>query len=295
MTLNELTTYYAEKLAYQFRGLPRATAQMQLYVKQYVADYLANSLETCYALDQAVGTQLDVLGKYIGLNRNIGLPAIVSAFGFWTYSSTFSPALYQGLWDPATNTPALPSASGNTGKWYMVNVPGVSTTPIAATFAAGDAIWSNGTVWAKSSVYNGNGLTTYTNSALNANAVMYGYTSKDVANTALPDDQYRAVLQLKIIDNSSNYSLAALVDALYAVFPGQLYLVDNQDMTISYNVLTTFPLPLPLLVNYLPRPMGVGISVNGFTPPPPPVSVAHITTQAGNWLVTESGNSLITE
>lgn len=296
MTINELTQYYSQRLAYEYRGLARADAQMQLYVKQFVADYLANQLTTCYALDQAVGTQLDVLGKYIGLSRNIGLPALNSAFGFWTYSSTFAPNKYQGSWSPVYNSPTIPAAApANNGYWYIANYPGVSTSPIAATFKAGDAIWSNGSVWAKSSIYNGNGLTTYNDAAANANATFYQYSTTELQNTALPDDQYRAVLQLKIISNVSNHTLASLVDNLWAVFGNLIQLVDNADMTITYNILGLFPLSVPLLVQYLPRPMGVGITVNGFTPPPPPVTTSHITTQAGNWLVTESGDSLITE
>lgn len=291
MTINELTQYYSQKLAYEYRGLARADAQMQLYVKQFVADYLANQLATCYALDVAVGAQLDILGKYIGLSRNIGLPVETSAFGFWTYASTFLPAKYQGIWDPTYNLPTLPAAaSGNSGDWYIINTPGASTAPITETFKAGDVIWSNGSVWAKSAIDNGNGLTTYSNPATNANSLFYQYSSSEVANTALPDDQYRAVLQLKIISNVSDHTLPSIMGSLRAVFGDAISVQDNRDMTLSYTVLTSFPLPLPILQRYLPRPMGVGISVTLVNPV---VSGGYLLTQSGDYLTTEDGSRLI--
>ena len=289
MTINELTQYYSQKLAYQFRGLARADAQMQLYVKQFVADYLANQLATCYALDVAVGAQLDILGKYLGLSRNIGLPIETSAFGLWTYSSTFDPAKYQGVWTPVYNSPTLPSAVGNSGTWYIINYPGASTTPIVETFKAGDVIWSNGTTWAKSTAYNGNGLTTYSDSAVNATSVFYQYASSEVANTALPDDQYRAVLQLKIISNVSDHTLPSIMGSLRAVFGDAISVQDNRDMTLSYTVLTSFPLPLPILQRYLPRPMGVGISVTLVNPV---ASGGYLLTQSGDYLTTQDGSIL---
>ena len=289
MTLNELTTYYAEKLAYEYRGLPRATAQMQLYVKQYVADYLANSLETCYALDDAIGTQLDTLGKYIGVSRNVAIPREGGYFGLWTYASSRNPALYQGVWDPQYNVPTLPAASSASGQWYVISLAGTSTSPIAATFDVGDVIWSNGTVWAKSTADNGNGLTTYGDSSVNANATLYQYATSEAVNTALQDGDYRALLKLKIIQNISNNTLANISELLSAAFPSQITVSDNLNMTLTYTVLTTFPLTLPLLQRFLPRPMGVGISIVFVTPS---VTGGYLLTESGDYLTTEDGSLL---
>ena len=289
MTINELTQYYSQKLAYEYRGLARADAQMQLYVKQFVADYLANQLSTCYALDAAVGAQLDILGKYIGLSRNIGLPIETSAFGLWTSDSYAFPYYYQGVWDPVYNLPTLPAAAGHSEWWYAINSPGVSTAPIAATFKAGDIIYPNGTTWSKVTDYNANGLTTYSNPATNANSLFYQYASSEVANTALPDDQYRAVLQLKIISNVSDHTLPSIMGSLRAVFGNAISVQDNRDMTLSYTVLTSFPLPLPILKQYLPRPMGVGISVTLVNPV---ASGGYLLTQSGDYLTTEDGSRL---
>lgn len=57
---------------------------------------------------------------------------------------------YSGTWNPTTNTPVVPAAAvGNTNFFYVVSVAGTSTAPIAATFAVGDILLSDGTAWAK--------------------------------------------------------------------------------------------------------------------------------------------------
>lgn len=66
---------------------------------------------------------------------------------FEAVASGLDPTLYQGTWVPATNTPVIPVASGNTGKWYVASAAGTATGNAAGTYALGDRIVSNGTVW----------------------------------------------------------------------------------------------------------------------------------------------------
>jgi len=54
--------------------------------------------------------------------------------------------VYQGNYDASTNTPALPAATGNKGKYYVVSVGG---TQQSLTFENGDWIISNGAIWQK--------------------------------------------------------------------------------------------------------------------------------------------------
>lgn len=62
-------------------------------------------------------------------------------------ASGLDPTLYQGTWVPATDTPTIPVAAGNTGKWYVASAAGTATGNAAGTYAQGDRIVSNGTVW----------------------------------------------------------------------------------------------------------------------------------------------------
>lgn len=53
---------------------------------------------------------------------------------------------YQGTYNATTNTPALPSASANKGKYWVVNVEG---TQQSENYKVGDWVISNGVVWGR--------------------------------------------------------------------------------------------------------------------------------------------------
>lgn len=293
MTLVELAAYYADLLCYQYRGRPNADRTMKLLAKQALADYFVAELLTCYDVDLAVGDQLDVLGKYVGVPRNIGSVIPRPYFGFWDYASTLDKALYQGTWKPGTNDPTLPAAGvGNTGWWYVADEAGTSAAPIVETFNAGDIIFSDGAVWAKQTTDNGNGLSDYTNIGTNRNGIFYDYAFSNGQNSNLTDAEYRTVIKLKIILNANDGTLATIMDYLQTFFPGQITLIDGTNMTMLYTVLSTVPLSQQLLEIYLPRPMGVGITVTIISPVP--TGEDAITTEGGDFLVTEDGSTLIT-
>jgi hypothetical protein len=57
---------------------------------------------------------------------------------------------YQGTWNAATNTPAIPAAAiGNKGWYYVVATAGTTNINGINSWAVGDQIISNGTVWQK--------------------------------------------------------------------------------------------------------------------------------------------------
>lgn len=289
MTLQDLTSYYQSLLAYQYRSQPKASQQIQLWAKQAVADFLASSLSTCFVLKTAVGKQLDILGKYIGVSRNIGPGTAQSYFGLWTYGSTFLQANYQGVWNPAGNSPALPSPTGRTGQWYAIQVGGTAIVPPSSLFVPGDIVWSNGAAWLKATTDNANGFTTYADYTVNANAQVYSYSTAGQNVTSLSDSDYKQVLQFQIIRNASDHTLASIMSAINTVFPGMISLVDNTDMTMAYKVSAAFPLSTSLLAQFLPKPMGVGITVTIVTPG----SDGFLLTEGGSILTTEGGDALI--
>lgn len=77
----------------------------------------------------------------------------------------------------------------------------------------------------------------------------------------LPDSQFSTLLKLKIVLNSNDGTLASVEKLLNDFFGGQITVVDNKDMTVSYSVSRLLPIPADVVAAYLPRPMGVGISV----------------------------------
>jgi hypothetical protein len=59
-------------------------------------------------------------------------------------------SVYQGTWNAATNSPTIPAASaGNNGWYYNVSVAGTTNINGISSWAVGDQIISNGTVWQK--------------------------------------------------------------------------------------------------------------------------------------------------
>jgi hypothetical protein len=293
-TLAAKVDYYVDRLILQYRTKAKARATVAIGVKTILADDLASQLSLAFSLDQAVGPQLDVLGKYIGVGRNIGRSSPPGLFSLWDYHASFDPAKYQGTWDPATDNPVIPAAAGgNDGFWYVASADGHSVSPIAADFQCGDIIWSNGAVWAKSTEESGNGLTSYSNGGINANGVFWSYSAAGRAFSALTDESYRTVLKLQAILNHNDGTLSAIVKALVTFFPGQIKVVDNTDMTLTYTVLSTVPLSKEILTSFLPRPMGVGITV--IIVDPVPAGGGKLTTEDGSILTTEDGSPLLVE
>lgn len=290
MTLQDLTSYYVSLLAYEYRGRPNAENQVALFTKQATADFLASQLLTAFDIDTAVGAQLDIIGKYVGVARNIGVQEQKPYFGLWTYGSTLDKSQYQGTWIPSTDTPALPAASaGNTGQWYAVANSGSSTSPIAADFVEGDVIVSNGTAWVRQTTDNANGLSTYADLGVNVTAPFYTYYGSDRQYSDLTDDQYRTVLKLKVVLNSNDSTLATISQALWDFFGPAITVVDNADMTMTFFVYNTVPLSTDILKSYLPRPMGVGITISIVVPPSSTPAGTPITTEAGTPITTEQG------
>jgi hypothetical protein len=108
---------------------------------------------------------------------------------------------------------------------------------------------------------NPNGFLRY-NSPVNQGAIWmrYGYANQN--QTALPDASYRVVIQLKILLNINDGTLATIMQYLNMFFPGLISLVDSANMNLSYAVSATVPLAISTITPFLPKPMGVGISVS---------------------------------
>lgn len=74
---------YEDLLIIQYADKPRASATVALIVNQYKKAFdLLESFEGAFDLDSAVGAQLDIIGKIVGISRNIEdvIPKIF--FGF---------------------------------------------------------------------------------------------------------------------------------------------------------------------------------------------------------------------
>ena len=192
-----LLDYYAGLLIVQYASKPKAVQTIQLLVNQALCDGLPQEMTHAFDLDTAVGSQLDILGRIVGVNRDVyGLDLAHNYFQYNRYntnSTVYGFQLYNGAY--------------------------------------------NSTLFLR----------------YNTDAV---YT--------LTDTELRTLIKLKIILNNSDSSLYSIMNALNQFFPGQISLVDNKDMTITYTVSVnlTNALSAAIYLGILPKPMGVSATIN---------------------------------
>lgn len=70
-TSQEIQDYYADLLILQYKTKQNARAHIQAIIKELYGSGSLMDMVNGFGLDTAVGKQLDVLGKYIGLNRQV--------------------------------------------------------------------------------------------------------------------------------------------------------------------------------------------------------------------------------
>jgi len=195
-----LVNYYVNRLIFQYSEQPNAQMLTALMVKQALADDLTTLLINAFDIDTAVGPQLDIIGKYVGVPRNIN--PVGSSIPYWGFENYAVP--------PTGNPIGFRNYAGTT----------------------------------------------------NTSGVWESYSDAAQPATNLNDDQYRLVIQLQIILNSNDGTLASIQQYLNDLLPGFVTLTDNQNMTLTYNVSNIYTtLNISLLERFLPAPMGVGITV----------------------------------
>lgn len=68
-TTDELGSYYAGLLIIQYKAKAKAAAMLKGFAQVLLADQLVLAIKIAYSVDNAVGPQLDVIGKYAGVSR----------------------------------------------------------------------------------------------------------------------------------------------------------------------------------------------------------------------------------
>lgn len=79
----EFVNEYLKLLILQYRDMPKASGEMTAVLESFSKVYdLLNSFSNKFDLDKAVGNQLDIIGKIIGLSRNVPFAVAKKYFGF---------------------------------------------------------------------------------------------------------------------------------------------------------------------------------------------------------------------
>jgi hypothetical protein len=89
--IDDLVAYYTNLLIIQYHNKPKAQATIDLFVRELVTSDLFHDIENAYDLTTSVGAQLDVLGKYIGVDRYYKQVNLIDFFGLVAYSEIASP------------------------------------------------------------------------------------------------------------------------------------------------------------------------------------------------------------
>lgn len=85
----ELILYYQNLLLLQYRK-PKAQATISALITLLMIYDLMISVRDGYNLDTAIGVQLDILGKYLGVLRVVeGFPLETPSFGYARYGDSF--------------------------------------------------------------------------------------------------------------------------------------------------------------------------------------------------------------
>lgn len=71
MTYEEQLQYYADLLILQYRGKPKAQATIQALARQALCDNISIAIRDAFSVADAIGVQLDVVGKYADVERNV--------------------------------------------------------------------------------------------------------------------------------------------------------------------------------------------------------------------------------
>lgn len=198
MSLEDIYLDYEKTLIVQYRTKDNAKKTVRLLVNQSLCDGLPLELKRAFDLDTAQGAQLDILGRIVGVNRNV--------YGLELFRTFFEMAFYEDL------TPTVGFGRYN-------------DTPYSTDLFLR---------------YNSN------------------------ASYSMTDFEMSSVIKMKIIQNNSWSSTKDLVDALYLAFGTDITLTDNKDMTLEYDSVLLYKNVVLICeyLDFLPRPMGVGINVD---------------------------------
>lgn len=239
--------YYANLIIIQYRNKPRARATIKLGANLYLADGLVFDLQNVLDIDIAEGTQLDLIGKILGCNRNI--------FGFNIDKKYFSFEKDLSHIDTVANYAALLAYDTTDVQVNdVILVESDSNHDNKATLYQWD-----GAAWQ----YVKNSEISYGYSDKNAlsEGLWKSYKNSIGSAFALDDSDYRPLLKFKALYNLRRGSWAEMDEIYYRAFGNDVEMINNLDATVSYNVDANASLAYQVadFLGYIQPPLGIDI------------------------------------
>jgi hypothetical protein len=125
MTNDELTAYYQNLLTIQYNNKPKAQATIAAMVTATIANQVFTAVRDGFNINTAVGSQLDVLGKYVGVNRLV--------FGLNPNRLYFSMPAYADGDIGTVNGFAVYTQAPSTITWYFLQYSDVTNPNYSLT------------------------------------------------------------------------------------------------------------------------------------------------------------------
>jgi len=95
--ITDIIEYYVNTLIIQYHDKPKAQATIRLFAKELLANGIIFDIRDGYDLETAIGKQLDVLGKYAGVDRYYQGQDLTGYFAFTDYVETTPDAEKRGF------------------------------------------------------------------------------------------------------------------------------------------------------------------------------------------------------
>lgn len=256
--ITNVENYYADLLIIQYRQKPKARATIKLGADLYLADGLVFQMQNILDIDTAIGAQLDLIGKILGVNRNIpGFTIDKEYFSFEKnplYIATVADLTALANYD-TTNV-----QDGDCIKVENDSNHDNKTTFYEWVITGGEGSWtyknSNNEISYGYSYYTSNGTVNHLSKGLwksYQNSIGYSFT--------LGDDDYRVLLKFKALYNIRIGSMKFMDAMLYRLFGSDIYITNNQDGSITYNIPANYSTAVNVIkyLGYFDAPLGIEI------------------------------------
>ena len=273
-TITQLKEYYSNTLIVQYNNLPKAKQTVEFLVDLIFADALLMKVRDAFDWRTAVGEQLDIIGKWVGVSRIFNINLITTPkLSYPQYSRllpTDNTSELQGgysdyyvfddtYYSQQTTQDAyiVSGATEYTSGWLSLTDGGTSLTPQVAQFYE---VKTNGKFYGKTYCWNGTKYELYEQGG------QLRYSDLQTVDNGLDDENYRIIIGLKIIYNSINHTAGEIDNAIFEYFGGNVYTswdFVNAPYTITYNYPSEYA-QIMAFADYkgvLPAPIGTTVQL----------------------------------
>lgn len=268
-TLKQFKDYYSNTLIVQYHDKPKAKQTIEMLVELVYSNMLLMQIRDAFDWKTAVGEQLDIIGKWVGVSRVFNINLITSPkLAYPQYSRLFPDTTsstqggysdyytfddkYYNLYPPE-DAYIVSEETEYTSTWLSNTDGGTSLTPQVGHFYK---VKTNGTYYNKEYCWNGNMYELYQQGG------QLRYNDLQSITNALDDDNYRVIIGLKIIYNSINHTCGEIDKAIWDYFNNEV-ITKWTDNTLTYEYPSKYA-QIMAFADYkkvLPAPIGVTVQL----------------------------------